>query len=233
MAWSDYYDWLYQSPPASFDQVVVGSARATVAPLARWLLCRWSSIENPNSGLSRALATAGWFPDLGPGNRDYVDSHQALTAGGQVRPGIPSEVGVEAQGALAGRRFFQGCTTAYVRSITLFGDNVLRYVFPSRTIAGLGDTARTQFTSTVAAWRTINNDFCAGSMSNGVPYGPAPRAQIYGSHRDRVSGMIRLFDRSSFNPTEDPSSSACREAGIHYAPSGLDRSVAPYVQPWF
>lgn len=233
MSWADYYDWLYQSPPASVDHVVVGSTRATVRPLARWLACRWSSIENPGSGLSRALATAGWYPNLGPGNRDYADSFQALTPDGQVRRGIPSQVGVEAQGALAGRRFFQGCTSAYVRSITLFGDNVLRYVFPSRTIRALGATLRAQFPTTVAAWRTINNDWSPGSMANGVPYGPAPRAPIYGSHRDRVNGMIQLFEWSNLHPTGDPSSSMCRAAGIHYAALGLDRSVAPYVQPWF
>jgi len=230
MSWSDYYDWLYQNPPANRDEVVVSSTRARVAPLARWLLCRWSRIEQASSELSGALRGAGWHPSPGPGNSDYRASLSALTPNGQVRRGVPEEVAQEVRGANAGRRYFQGCTAAYVRSITLFGDNLRRYLFPSRTIPGLGMTGRTQFGITVAHWRKINMDLCAGS---GLPYGPAPRARIYGSHRERVNGMIRLFEWSQRNPTGDPSSSMCRQAGIHYPAAGLDRSVGPTVQPWF
>lgn len=231
MSWDAYYDWLYQQHPALDDEVVVGITRARVAPLARWLLCRWTRIQNSSSNLSRALQTAGWYPPQGTGNSDYTDSFLALTPDGQIRRGVPEEVEVEARGAMAGRRYFVDCTSAYIRSIVLFGENLLRYMFPSRTIMGLGVSGRAQFPVTVAAWRTINMDLCTGPA--GLPYGPAPRAQIYGSHKDRVNGMIRLFEWSQRNPTGDPSSSMCRQAGIHYAAAGLDRSVAPYVEPWF
>lgn len=232
MSWSNYYDWLYQYPSASNDQVVVGSTRANVAPLARWLLCRWSQIDNASSSLSQALQRAGWYPSHGPGNSDYTVSFSALTPDEQIRRGVPEEVAVEAEGAAAGRRFFQACTSAYVASITLFGDNLRRYQFPSSTTRGLGMPARTQFAITVAAWRTINTNLCL-HRGSGLPYGPAPRARSYGSHRDRVNGMIQLFEWSQQNTTGDPSSSACRQAGIHYAAWGLDRSVDPYVLPWF
>lgn len=231
-SWSDYYDWLYQQHPSNQDEVVVGNTRARVAPLARWLLCRWSRIENAGSQLSQALRGTGWHPSPGPGNSDYRESFSALTQDGQIRRGVPEEVSEEARGALAGRRYFQGCTAAYIRSITLFGDNLRRYVFPSHTIMGLGATGRTQFQITVAHWQQINWDLCTGSGS-GLPYGPAPRAQIYGSHRDRVNGMIRLFEWSQRHPTGDPSNSMCRQAGIDYPAFGLDRSVGPTVQPWF
>jgi len=232
MSWSNYYDWLYQHPPANQDQVVVGSTRARVAPLARWLLCRWSRIEIPGSPLSNALRGVGWHPSPGPGNSDYRESLSALTQAGDVRRGVPGEVAEEARGAAAGRRYFQGCTAAYIRSITLFGDNLRRYLFPSRTIPGLGMAGRTQFQTTVAHWRLINSDLCPDQAS-GLPYGPAPRARIYGSHRERVNGMIRLFEWAQRNPTEDPSSGMCRQAGIHYPHWLLDRSVGPTVQPWF
>jgi hypothetical protein len=236
MSWADYYDWLYQHPPASSDMVVVGSTRARVAPLARWLLCRWSRIQDANNPLSLSLQHAGWYPPQGqgPGNSDYRDSFSALTPDGQVRRGVPGEVAAEARGAAAGRRYFQTCTAAYVRGITDFGESMRRYMFPSRTIPGLGEPARTQFQTTVAHWERINTDLCLhGAPPSGLPYGPAPRAQIYGSHRERVSGMVRLFAWRQRNPTRDPSSSACRGAGIHYPAAGLDRSVGPAVQPWF
>ncbi len=228
MSWSDYYDWLYQHPPANQDQVVVGSTRARVSPLARWLLRRWNRIEDPGSQLSVALRGVGWHPSPGQGNSDYRESLSALTPDGQVRRGVPGEVAEEARGAMAGRRYFQGCTEAYVRNITLFGEHLLRYVFPSRTIPGLGMAGRTQFRTTVAHWRQINSD-----LGIGLPYGPAPRAQIYGSHKNRVKGMVQLFEWSQRNPVGDPSSGMCRQAGIHYPAFGLDRSVGPAVQPWF
>jgi len=231
MSWPDYYDWLYQHPPANRDDVVVGNTRARVAPLARWLLLRWSAIENENSSLSRALRGAGWHPSPGPSNSDYSLSLSALTPAGEVRRGVPEEAADEARGAAAGRRFFQACTADYIEKIVLFLDNLRRYVFPSRTIAALGPAGRTQFQITASHWHQINTIPWGSDI--GLPYGPAPRAPSYGNHRQRVNGMYQLLLWKQRNPTGDPSSTMCRQAGIHYPHWLLDRSVGPTVQPWF
>lgn len=234
MSWNSYYQWYYQHHGRT-QIVVVGNTRANVALLAFWVLCRWSWLHNSGSELSRALRTAGWYPNRSQTDSNYTDSFMVLTSGGQVRPGILGEEDLERLGIRAGQRYFAALTREYIRSITMLGENMRRHLFARYSgIVPLQAAERESLVNTVNAWDIININSCPwhGIPDIGLPYGsPIRYRRIVGSHRERIQTIVRLMRYTQEHPGEEAPDDLSRDAGFYV--NYVGEGQTPYMRPWF